>query len=501
MNNKFSTATQESLFLFFYVLILFFGCSKFSPLYSFNYWADINIYFTIGKGIWFDKVIYKDLFDHKGPLIFFIYGIGYLISNTSFLGMFIIQVLVQFIGLYFSYLTLKLFLNRNLSLILALLVPLFVLVYNGNGGAAEEFIFVFQVISFYYFLHYFKKDNAEHPPKYMFIHGIMFSFAFYIKFNLVILWFFPIILIQLFILYKQLYSNFIANVLNFISGFLLITLPLLIYFYFNNALIDFWNSYFQFNFIYGELKISSVKDYVLGITVQIIREIIGHYIIYSFIILGILFFVFSSVLKLKIGRLIILLSSVTSIFVIVSTRVLLDYYLVPFLVFSLTGCICFGLLLEKKISADIRKPFFMIAFLVCILIGFYQKSFFGLSFSNLYTRDFPPTEVEFFQPQLQKVENPTLLVTGFKKGIPVFSKYNIVPNTRFFFFPNIHHETYPTIRDEQTRYIKEGLTDFVILYETFRYYEYYKQVLEGNYSIQSKFEDGIGGVTYLYKKN
>ena len=30
-------------------------------------------------------VPYRDLFDHKGPLLYLLYGIGYLIDSTGFL--------------------------------------------------------------------------------------------------------------------------------------------------------------------------------------------------------------------------------------------------------------------------------------------------------------------------------------------------------------------------------------------------------------------------------
>ncbi|MDH6355503.1 hypothetical protein M2132_001848 [Dysgonomonas sp. PH5-45] len=71
------------LCLFVYNALLLFLCSRMSPLYDFNAWSDINVYFTIGKG-WMNGLLpYRDLFDHKGPLIFLIYGIGYLIAFFS----------------------------------------------------------------------------------------------------------------------------------------------------------------------------------------------------------------------------------------------------------------------------------------------------------------------------------------------------------------------------------------------------------------------------------
>jgi len=76
--------------------------TKSSPLYPFNNWADANISFTMGKGMMNGKVLYRDLFDHKGPYMYLLFGLGYLISNTSFLGIFIFQIISFSIFLFTS---------------------------------------------------------------------------------------------------------------------------------------------------------------------------------------------------------------------------------------------------------------------------------------------------------------------------------------------------------------------------------------------------------------
>ena len=48
-------------------------CSKSSPLYAFNDWVDANCYFTVGKSIFKGLVPYRDLFEQKGPVIYFIH--------------------------------------------------------------------------------------------------------------------------------------------------------------------------------------------------------------------------------------------------------------------------------------------------------------------------------------------------------------------------------------------------------------------------------------------
>ena len=77
-------------------------CSKNSPLYPYNDWVDGNAFFTMGKGMFNGKVPYKDLFEQKGPLLYLIYGIGYLISHDTFLGVYLLKLFhIQFLAIFF----------------------------------------------------------------------------------------------------------------------------------------------------------------------------------------------------------------------------------------------------------------------------------------------------------------------------------------------------------------------------------------------------------------
>jgi len=78
-------------FLVSFIILLF--TSKCSFLYPFNDWVDANAFFTVGKSMMNGIVPYRDLFEQKGLLLYFIYGVGYLISNTTFIGIFILEII------------------------------------------------------------------------------------------------------------------------------------------------------------------------------------------------------------------------------------------------------------------------------------------------------------------------------------------------------------------------------------------------------------------------
>ena len=112
-----------------------------SPLYAANFWTDTNIYFTIGRGMTQGLMPYRDLFDHKGPLLFMLYALGALISRTSFIGVFALEAMSLAAALYAGWRTVRLFGEGRLTL---LSMPILAAVACcctafTQGGSAEEF--------------------------------------------------------------------------------------------------------------------------------------------------------------------------------------------------------------------------------------------------------------------------------------------------------------------------------------------------------------------------
>ena len=165
-NKSQRTIIYTSLVIF--VALLMFFCTKSSPLYVMNDWPDANAYFTMGKGMINGAVPYKDLFDHKGPFLYFLYAIGYLIDNTGFLGIFIIQIISMSLVVIFSFKIAELYTKSSKSAaVIALLVPIMMLaskVYTYNtdfgGGSPDEFIAPMIVMSLYFAIKLFKDKKT-----------------------------------------------------------------------------------------------------------------------------------------------------------------------------------------------------------------------------------------------------------------------------------------------------------------------------------------------------
>lgn len=122
-------------------LLALYVASTSSPRYATNFWTDTNLYFTIGRGMREGLMPYRDLFDHKGPLLFLIYGLAACICDTSFLGVYLLEALSLACMLLAAWRLATLFGEGELTLCaipLTAVVTVACTAFN-QGGSAEEF--------------------------------------------------------------------------------------------------------------------------------------------------------------------------------------------------------------------------------------------------------------------------------------------------------------------------------------------------------------------------
>ncbi len=117
-------------------------CSKSSFLYPINDWVDVNCFFTVGRGILHGLVPYRDLYEQKGPLIYFLFALAGRISESSFLGVYILEGLCFTCFLYLGGRITEILSGREKAFrisaaLLGILVP--VTPAFSHGSSAEEF--------------------------------------------------------------------------------------------------------------------------------------------------------------------------------------------------------------------------------------------------------------------------------------------------------------------------------------------------------------------------
>ncbi len=479
-----------------YTFLLLFFCSQMSPLYPSNDWSDANLYFNIGKGLFNGKTIYSDLFDHKGPLIFVIYGIGYLFSNDSFLGMYFIQSLFWIAMVITAYYIARLYFEKVYAFVIAVLFPAFIQTHTSVGGSAEEFITVFIIISFYLFLLYFKSTgDIKHKPIWMLVHGIMFAATLFIKINLVVFWVFPFLAILIRLIKCKEYKNILQNGLAFLIGILVITIPFIIYFAANNSLVEAWNIYIVLNKNYANLgSIPEVAELLFFRFYQRLRfEPFDSLIILA----GGLLFPFKFI-ECKIWR-IAFIATFFSLFAIVFvTPAFQFYYTIPYYLFGLFGicCICRYIIIKNTWSV----------YVVCTALALFwdisKKNFFGYEIKELIDGKEKKTVTTHFMDIIGKENNPTLMNLGLDENIVIFTRLNIMPNIKYFVTPNITYDIYPDMRNAQTEYIKNKEVQFIMLPEGAFNFDYFidLDILKENYNLEDVYINSTDKRYYLYKR-
>ena len=146
------------------------------------------MFLYFGKGISDGLIPYKDMLDHKGPILFIIQYLAVLAGFGNFsLGIWLIECLF-FLGTLFSlYKTCYLCINDKLisAVSVTFLTPLFILCYDG-GNYSEEFALLFISISLYFFCKIFFKRRVSRV-EYLLV-GFLGAATFFIRLNMISLW-------------------------------------------------------------------------------------------------------------------------------------------------------------------------------------------------------------------------------------------------------------------------------------------------------------------------
>ncbi len=276
----------EGTFCLLAAAVILAVCSRSSFLYAFNNWDDANSYFTVGKGIMNGLMPYRDLFDQKGPLLYFLYGIAYLISHTTFRGVYVIEVLCGAADLLAVFRIISLYTEGAAApfckAIPYLLTPVTgMLMFSSRsfywGGSAEEMLLPSLLWGLYLLMRYFKKlYPAPLPDRTVFAAGILAGCVFLIKFNSLGFYFGFMVMVLIADLTEAQQSEengsnggcrsrsklrftvagikrFLRHCGFFLSGMFLSALPWILFFAIRGALYDLFHVYIYLNaFVYSE---------------------------------------------------------------------------------------------------------------------------------------------------------------------------------------------------------------------------------------------------------
>ena len=113
--------------------------SKSSPLYPLNDWVEANCFLTAGKALLSGQVLYRDVYEQKGPFLYFLHALAALVSDSSFFGVWLLEIAACFAYAWIGW---RLVLQRckrpSVLLIPGLLFLTYSTVAFSSGDSAEE---------------------------------------------------------------------------------------------------------------------------------------------------------------------------------------------------------------------------------------------------------------------------------------------------------------------------------------------------------------------------
>lgn len=230
-----------------------------SPLYPNNYGVDSAFNRFMGLMIRRGKVLYSEIWDNKGPVLFFIQAIGTLkgTHNADITLTFLMQILSMFLSVFFLYLgdfNVHRGKDHIIGSILFLLcsMSVFCILIEG-GNLSEEWSLPMISCSLYFFIKYAvkAKDEPNHPCRYAFIHGICVGVLAFIRVNNAVSIFAGVLTVGIYLIIQRKWQNILANILSGIAGLAVVAVPVCLYFWSHNALGDMLYGVFAYNLKYA----------------------------------------------------------------------------------------------------------------------------------------------------------------------------------------------------------------------------------------------------------
>lgn len=196
---------------------------------------DSAVFQVVGK-YWLEGVIpYKDLFDHKGALVYVANALGYAIYPRA--GVMVPQIICLYLSSLFVWRAMELYWRGNVVKIFFLALTLiYYAAHYEEGNHVTEYSVPFLSVAAYCFLRSLKENVF--PPLYGFIYGLGFGACFLIRLSDAAQICCQVFLVAIFLLQARAFKNLWRNVLSFGAGVVSIVLPFVIYFAAHDALYD-----------------------------------------------------------------------------------------------------------------------------------------------------------------------------------------------------------------------------------------------------------------------
>jgi hypothetical protein len=341
---------KTDLIKYFLLIFVSIFVSLQSPLAPFAKgipWTDSSVFIYTAKSIMNGAVLYRDVFDHKGPFLYLINITGLFISGgTGFWGIWLLQLFSLLTTALFLYKTSLLFFNKYISSIIVSVLLVFQSCLDVGGNIAESWSVPLMSVALYIFAQYFISKKQLSWIQ-VFALSTTFTSTFLLRPNLVLIWGVFGLAIILDLICTKRFAD-IGRYSLLVIGFTIITIiPYFLYFHFNNTVKDALYGILWFNF-----------KYTSGLDMEAIKLTLLGFFRYVFVIVPIILFSIISVLKydrqnIGLFNLAVTTSILLTILSCCVGRPSMHYFtqIIPLLIIPLGYCLSYlyDNLLQKKV--------------------------------------------------------------------------------------------------------------------------------------------------------
>lgn len=221
-----------------------------SPLNVFlmngNTGTDSSVFKTIALCMEKGLMPYKDSFDHKGPLLYIYNWLGMQIAYWR--GIWIIEFVSLFTCFFFMYRMARIVCGRFFALLAVTICSAPLYLYFEGGNLTEEYALPFLAGALYIFANYFVNHYISKAR--LIMCGLSFGAVCLLRINMISVWLVFCIAVLLQCLHEKEGQKILFFLKWFVTGTLLIIVPIFLWLIAKGAFEDFVIDYFIFNHLY-----------------------------------------------------------------------------------------------------------------------------------------------------------------------------------------------------------------------------------------------------------
>ncbi len=218
--------------------------------------SDSAVFISIGRMMHLGRIPYRDIFDHKGIVLYFIEYLGTFAGGYT--GVYLIELAGMFATVIFIYKAAALSCRNETVCLLTSFFSVYMLgsrMYEG-ANLSEEYALPCIAFSSYVFLLYLRTGQCRFFD--FFFVGLTFTAVLLLRVNMVAPWAFYVPYFLVILLKDRKYSDLKTMVAGFACGMIVLFIPVMVYFHVTSSFRAMWETYVLFNLMYvsdeGELR-------------------------------------------------------------------------------------------------------------------------------------------------------------------------------------------------------------------------------------------------------